>query len=1793
LGHCYRPRLEWLEARVQLGDTLLGLSALALAELGASSLDAPLAAGSDTQDRIWQHSLFADFEAVSSRPAGSLGLDSRTDDADSQTNRDVTVTAPPTQTALVSFLPNDADDQLLAAQVAIHRLARSASRPSPAVPVSFGMCGAGGGAATRVAGADTPVAFVGNSNAAGHPAQLVAAGAALSFDASTGQLAIRTDAGNHSVREAPSPDGFVDVTVDGQAHSSNPRSASFDSALAGATGSTLTGIRFAGGAQDTLTVGSQQLAGGLTVQATGATVVTENVVTAGPLAIQAPNITVSGTLEGSRVALAASGWVTVNATGRIQAAASASVCDIVVSAERFVNSGELHADGLSGGAIVVQANAILNAGPITADASGDHGGQVDIAFTQSYLATAAAEVSANNAAGPAGQVTIDGGSSGRLYSSGRHSATGSVGGAVALLGREVVLVGAAVDASGEAGGGTVRIGGDFQGRNPAVGNAQTVTVTGTTTLRADALRQGKGGRVTVWADAQTSFAGTVSARGGPAGGAGGLIEVSGRGNLDYAGTVDASAVSGLPGTLRLDPKNLVISAAPDGIFPQYDLIDPHPTARGSFGNDVEVLSNGNLVVTNWTDDFGGTQAGAAYLFNGVTGALLSALVGSSPYDTVGASIALLSNGNYLVQSPYWNSNRGAVTWCNPTTGVSGIVSEANSLVGSSPGDQVGFYNIFRLSNGNYVVPTPTWGQQRGAVTWANGITGLSGIVSEANSLVGSSPGDRVGEKLFPLSNGNYVVVTRDWNHFRGAVTWANSSAPITGSVSEGNSLVGSNDGDQVGMSDIVVLSNGNYVIPCWTWNGNRGAVTWGSGTTGVSGIVSEANSLVGSNPGDAVGSQVIPLSNGNYVVTSGYAGRGAVTWGNGNMGTSGSVSEANSLVGSNPNDGVGSRVTPLTNGNYVVDSRFWNAQRGAVTWESGTTGIRGIVSETNSLVGSNPGDYVGNNIIALSNGNYVVTNPYWNSQRGAATWGNGSTGTSGTISEANSLIGSSPNDLVGNFFGITPLSNGNYVVVSPYWNGNRGAVTWGNGSTGISGTVSDSNSLVGSNPGTGIPFGDYSGDVVGLRGVTALNNGNYVVGSPQWNSQRGAATWGDGNAGIRGTIAETNSLIGSDPNDGVGEYGVTLLNNGNYVVQSPGWHGAGAVTWGDGSSGVRGIVSPDNSLVGSHPRDGVGSGIPGGFEMQYYPGIIPLSNGNFAVYSPNWNAGRGAVTWGSGTAGTCGIVSDANSLVGSDPRDLLGIGGIDALSDGNYVVGSLLSNGMNSAVTWVNGTIGQTLDAMGTITPQNSLPGGFYRENPVDHTLVVSSFMDRFNQRLTIGLTDPNELTFARASSQTLTVTPTFLTQTLDSGTAVVLQASNDITVNSPITVSAGGQGGALTLQAGRSLVLNASITTDNGPLLLIANDQVVNGVVDAERDPGSAVISMAPGTALDTGSGPLTVELRDGAGLTNSDSGAITLQSVTAGSVSAVNNGPSAGSDVGLGPVTTSGEQIYADPNGTTSVKANLTAANPITFYDSVVLNDGVNVDAGFGTVNFAGSGLQTLQSGTGATFGNLLHNGTGTLQLISGLTVQGTFETESGTFDANNQPVTVAGLTIVAGGSTYLAATAPQSFNGGLVILAGVFTSSTGPMRVSGGVILTGGQSSFGLLSGVGTVDTLRTLGGMLAPGGSSPGILSISGGLTLNLYTTVSILLNGTDPGTGYAQLQAGSPIDLGDSSLSLSIGFVPPLGSSFEILTNTGSAPITGTFVGLDEGAVFTQSGYQFQITYQGGTGGDSVVLTRLA
>ncbi len=387
------------------------------------------------------------------------------------------------------------------------------------------------------------------------------------------------------------------------------------------------------------------------------------------------------------------------------------------------------------------------------------------------------------------------------------------------------------------------------------------------------------------------------------------------------------------------------------------------------------------------------------------------------------------------------------------------------------------------------------------------------------------------------------------------MTWCNGTTGTSGVVSSANSLVGSVMGDTVGWQGVIALTNGNYVVDSDRWNGQAGAATWGNGATGIFGVVSAANSLVGESDTDLVGSNgVVALTNGNYVVVSpGWSADastgseiGAITWGDGTMGITGVVSTSNSLVGANPGDSVGGRiaadigggVTALTNGNYVVDSPYWgtilseNADKGgtplgAVTWEDGTKAAIGTVNAANSLVGDIPAafgmsDGIGvGGVTALANGNYVVDSPGWGDTLGAVTWGNGMTGITGTISSANSLLGSFLGDMIGNGSGggdgaVTALTNGNYVVASPDWLAETGAVTFGNGTTGISGTVSAANSLVGNT------VGDHVGGVQPLGDVTALANGNYVVLS----LNTGTLTWGNGATGIQGTLSSVNSLTG-------------------------------------------------------------------------------------------------------------------------------------------------------------------------------------------------------------------------------------------------------------------------------------------------------------------------------------------------------------------------------------------------------------------------------------------------------------------------------------------------------------------------------------------------------------------------------------------------------------------------------------------------------------------------------------------
>ena len=228
--------------------------------------------------------------------------------------------------------------------------------------------------------------------------------------------------------------------------------------------------------------------------------------------------------------------------------------------DRALNLGEIHA---AAGRIGIYGGIVAQRGLVSADSAvRDAAGRIVLRATKSATLAADARLSANGPQG--GAITVQAGE-GLAEVRGTVSARGAtgVGGQVDVLGETVGLVDqASIDVSGRTGGGVVRVGGDFQGKNAAVQNAQVAFTGRDTRIAADALDVGKGGKVIVWSDDTTRAWGKILARGGEKGGDGGLVETSGKRFLDV-GLVppDTGAVRGKAGEWLLDPASITIQAS--------------------------------------------------------------------------------------------------------------------------------------------------------------------------------------------------------------------------------------------------------------------------------------------------------------------------------------------------------------------------------------------------------------------------------------------------------------------------------------------------------------------------------------------------------------------------------------------------------------------------------------------------------------------------------------------------------------------------------------------------------------------------------------------------------------------------------------------------------------------------------------------------------------------------------------------------------------------------------------------------------------------------------------------------------------------------------------------------------------------------------------------------------------------------------------------------------------------------------------------------------------------------------
>lgn len=205
--------------------------------------------------------------------------------------------------------------------------------------------------------------------------------------------------------------------------------------------------------------------------------------------------------------------------------------------------------------------------------------------------------------------------------SGLLDTSGNNGGNILILGNKVALFNANIDAIGNHNGGKILIGGDYQGQG-VVPNSQFTFVDPNTTINADSLTTGNGGKVIIWSDQTTRFFGEITARGGAISGNGGFVEVSGKNNLNFQGQVNTFAPNGNVGTLLLDPTNLTIVDGTtysgstnifDGILLATD--DPGDQTMGvNFLIDYLHYTNITLEASNnitWNGTFTYTLGGAA------------------------------------------------------------------------------------------------------------------------------------------------------------------------------------------------------------------------------------------------------------------------------------------------------------------------------------------------------------------------------------------------------------------------------------------------------------------------------------------------------------------------------------------------------------------------------------------------------------------------------------------------------------------------------------------------------------------------------------------------------------------------------------------------------------------------------------------------------------------------------------------------------------------------------------------------------------------------------------------------------------------------------------------------------------------------------------------------------------------------------------------------------------------------------------------------------------------------------
>ena len=253
----------------------------------------------------------------------------------------------------------------------------------------------------------------------------------------------------------------------------------------------------------------------------------------------------------------------INAEGG-QVLLTASVSRDVFS--QAVNSGVLS----QATSVVVNADGsmslkkgadVVNSGSINVSSASIKTGAGDVVVIGENI-TQTGNIKANSETGNAGNIELHANNKVELKNTALVSAraeTSGTGGNIKVLGDKVGLLDSSVvDVSGANGGGEALIGGDRQGKNKNIRNAEFLYMGENANVYADAIENGNGGKIITYADNTARVYGNLFARGGTLNGNGGFIETSGKLGFEILNAPDTSAVNGSGGLWLIDPRDITI-----------------------------------------------------------------------------------------------------------------------------------------------------------------------------------------------------------------------------------------------------------------------------------------------------------------------------------------------------------------------------------------------------------------------------------------------------------------------------------------------------------------------------------------------------------------------------------------------------------------------------------------------------------------------------------------------------------------------------------------------------------------------------------------------------------------------------------------------------------------------------------------------------------------------------------------------------------------------------------------------------------------------------------------------------------------------------------------------------------------------------------------------------------------------------------------------------------------------------------------------------------------------------------